>query len=84
MHAETHTHTHVGLGRSELISTETKKNLADQFKFKENFRCKHLQTFSLSLCFRPPLSTTLPLPLSVCIMLDAFIPDSWLYYEYVM
>ena len=54
----------------ESLETES---LAEKkyFKFKENFRCKHLQTYSLSLflslcVLSPPLSTTLTLSLSVC------------------
>lgn len=53
------------------------------FKFKENLRCKHRQTCSFFLPITYP-SLRCSLTLSVCFMVDAFIPDSSLYHEYAM
>lgn len=59
MHAETHTHTHTDewpwLFFSIVLSSVEQRQKALQsceekyLKFKENFTCKHLQTFSLCL-----------------------------------
>lgn len=52
------------------------------FKFKENFICKHLQTYSLSLLISSSLYPSHTL--SVCFMVDAFIASSLLYREFAM